>query len=501
MLRFPLSVDLMRQAQEVQAQEVQAQLQLFNEMTPEDQAIVPDIVEIAPTITVSQVKKALDQTQARAQAGNWREGRNVVNVMAWYYSDDYTTAKDSAATIFPGAEAVTAAHTIQQLPAVAPAEAPVAPAEAPVNPLTLEQQQYLDKLQGGVLKDLKRKAFQQVNVPVATLETVTLVKNIKPLAGITGGDVNTPTLEQEFQFNVPMVGKIRLLSDEYKGWQPIRGDGNCFYRAAGFSLLTRVLTRGAAAAEARRAQELASLIKAIEAVKLSQEEDKGTTISIAFIHGVNAEGEANTEVVYGDPFDPTEAQALLLARLRHVQNGGNGWLAPDATDAPAPAGMPPGVVAEKDLYTAVLNPQGTDSTDFIIVKLLRRMVAAWLRANGDALSPGGMTYADYAAVMHDGLESFVDSVVEPMGVEAETIVLQVLPRALRLSMRVVYLDRVEGNELGKHNFADKAADDGEKAAPEDVPIHILLKPGHYDVLFPRDRDDREARVAARAAAG
>ena len=495
MLRFPLSVDLMRQAQEVQAQ-----LQLFNEMTPEDQAIVPDIVVIAPTITVSQVKVALDYTEGEANvgAGTWYKGRNVHNVIAWYYSDDYTTEKDSAATIVPGAEAVTAAYTIQQLPAVAP----VAPAEAPVNPLTPDQQRYLDELQDGVLKDLKRKAFQQTDVTVDELRPVTLAENIKPLAGITVGDVNPRTLEQEFQHNQSMVDKIRLLSDEYKAWQPIRGDGNCFYRAAGFSLLTRVLTRGAEAAEARRAQELASLIEAIEAVKLSQEEDKGTTISIGFTSGVNEQGQANREDVQGDPFNPLEAKELLLKRLRHVQNGGNNWLAPDATVAPP--SMPLGAVAEEELYTAVLNPQGTDSTDFIIVKLLRRMVAAWLHAYGDEATPSGITYNALAAAMHDGLKNFVKTTVEPMGVEAETIVLQVLPRVLRLSMRVIYLDRTEGNELGKHDFAadpGEAADDGEKAAPEDVPIHILLKPGHYDVLFPRDKADREARVAARAAAG
>ena len=50
-----------------------------------------------------------------------------------------------------------------------------------------------------------------------------------------------------------------------------------------------------------------------------------------------------------------------------------------------------------------------------------------------------------------------------------------LTAAAGISVRVVYLDRGSGDEAVHHDF------------PEDSPpdIHILYRPGHYDVLYPK----------------
>ena len=66
-----------------------------------------------------------------------------------------------------------------------------------------------------------------------------------------------------------------------------------------------------------------------------------------------------------------------------------------------------------------------------------------------------------------------------MGIEAEGVVLQALPLQIRVLSRIIYLDRSEATDLQVMDFPD-LQDDG--AQPKTV--HLLLKPGHYDVLYP-----------------
>nr|XP_002125528.1 ubiquitin thioesterase otubain-like [Ciona intestinalis] len=69
---------------------------------------------------------------------------------------------------------------------------------------------------------------------------------------------------------------------------------------------------------------------------------------------------------------------------------------------------------------------------------------------------------------------FCKTEVEPMYQESDHIHIIALTSALNASVRVAYLDR-GGNQLAFHDF------------PEDTEptLHILYKPGHYDILYPR----------------
>ena len=53
-------------------------------------------------------------------------------------------------------------------------------------------------------------------------------------------------MKDEFKFNESMKEKIDDMSEHYSGFRPIRGDGNCYYRAVSFSFLERALHGGEA---------------------------------------------------------------------------------------------------------------------------------------------------------------------------------------------------------------------------------------------------------------
>ncbi|XP_045133107.1 ubiquitin thioesterase otubain-like isoform X10 [Portunus trituberculatus] len=70
-------------------------------------------------------------------------------------------------------------------------------------------------------------------------------------------------------------------------------------------------------------------------------------------------------------------------------------------------------------------------------------------------------------------EDFHDMEVEPMYRECDHLHIVALTAAVGVGVRVMYLDRGEGDALVSHDF------------PEDKEpiIHLLYRPGHYDILY------------------
>ncbi len=99
------------------------------------------------------------------------------------------------------------------------------------------------------------------------------------------------------------------------------------------------------------------------------------------------------------------------------------------------------------------------------------------------------------------VEQFCRTSVEPMGEESDHVHIVALADALQVPIRVVYLDRSMGGDDGAapnmHDFAPStqggwgdAGKEGEQGEEEGggatVPaVHILYRPGHYDILYPR----------------
>ena len=55
-----------------------------------------------------------------------------------------------------------------------------------------------------------------------------------------------------------------------------------------------------------------------------------------------------------------------------------------------------------------------------------------------------------------------------------------LTAATGIKIRVIYLDRGSGDEAVHHDFPEDSSPD----------IHILYRPGHYDVLYPKQLHPR-----------
>lgn len=78
---------------------------------------------------------------------------------------------------------------------------------------------------------------------------------------------------------------------------------------------------------------------------------------------------------------------------------------------------------------------------------------------------------------------FCRKFVEPMGEESEHIHAQVLTDAFQVAVRVMYLDsRDHGtdNSVSKVDFIPEGCT-GADAVPH---VHVLYRPGHYDILYP-----------------
>ena len=139
---------------------------------------------------------------------------------------------------------------------------------------------------------------------------------------------------------------------------------------------------------------------------------------------------------------------------------------------------------------------------------LRLVTSAHMRAHQDEFAP-------YCADERRSFEAFLAEDVETMGVEADEMQVQALTTALELRIRIEYLDSSAANLLpwsercGLHRFVvcgpqafvspqARAAAAAEARLMGATPATttgpplvacLLFRPGHYDVLTPRDWSD------------
>mmetsp|Transcript_8083 Transcript_8083/g.21943 ORF Transcript_8083/g.21943 Transcript_8083/m.21943 type:complete len:264 (-) Transcript_8083:76-867(-) len=89
---------------------------------------------------------------------------------------------------------------------------------------------------------------------------------------------------------------------------------------------------------------------------------------------------------------------------------------------------------------------------------------------------------DYEAFLtsHSSIADFCTQEVDPMATEADHLQIAALSSCLGVPVCVVYLDRSEGDTAAEHLFQDSTSGIG--GFP---PVHLLYRPGHYDIIYPR----------------
>jgi len=90
--------------------------------------------------------------------------------------------------------------------------------------------------------------------------------------------------------------------------------------------------------------------------------------------------------------------------------------------------------------------------------------------------------AQYEAFLstHSSILDFCAQEVDPMATEADHLQIAALSSYLGVPVCVVYLDRSDGDAAAEHLFKD------ESTALQGFPtVHLLYRPGHYDIIYPR----------------
>lgn len=108
-------------------------------------------------------------------------------------------------------------------------------------------------------------------------------------------------------------------------------------------------------------------------------------------------------------------------------------------------------------------------SDYIVV-YFRLIASGYLQQNEDK-------FANFL-VGASSIAEFCKAEVEPMYKESDHIHVVAMTSALQVPIRIIYMDRADGS-LNAHDFPE----------PQDHPtksrVHLLYRPGHYDVLYLR----------------
>ncbi|KAL4428057.1 hypothetical protein ABPG75_002146 [Micractinium tetrahymenae] len=225
--------------------------------------------------------------------------------------------------------------------------------------------------------------------------------------------------------------KIGKLGEAYGSIRRTRGDGNCFFRSFFFGYLEHLLLSGDGGERDRAMRELEGLKKAL------------------------VEVGGYDEIVLETPVD------MVLQLLRSVAS-------------------PLDPLTIEGLEA---NVRDEDLSGYP-VWLLRMVTSCEIKRRADFFAPFiiGLSDLDVA--------TFCSKCVDPMGEESDHVQLVALTDALKVPIRVVYLDRSlapggggDGNggvHVDEHDFIPEGC-----PPPARPRVHLLYRPGHYDLLYPR----------------
>lgn len=231
-------------------------------------------------------------------------------------------------------------------------------------------------------------------------------------------------LKNDYQIDDDIYqNKIEHLEKDYEYIRRTRPDGNCFFRAFGFAYFESLLSSG-------DKNDLAyqdELDKFIKFTKLSKEQliDLGLP-----------------SVTIEDFFE-VFLETLLSIKNREIQT--------------------PEQLLERFCEQT--------TSDYIVV-YFRLITSGYLQRNSDK-------FANFI-VGASSIVEFCKTEVEPMYRESDHIHVVATASALQVKTRIIYMDRGSSADgsVNAHDFP-------EPDYPSKCRIHLLYRPGHYDVLYPR----------------
>lgn len=253
-----------------------------------------------------------------------------------------------------------------------------------------------------------------------------LIEAEQALAPVLGEEEPPSVLLPAYAENAAFLPKLRSLAARYRALRRCRGDGNCFYRALLVSLGERFVRAGVGAGAGAEApmRRLYDGVLAASAAALAR---------------------LTGELGYSDYTVGGFAEAF------------GEWLASLAA---------PGATVEAAVHAYVRDA----NTSWWSIYWLRMLCSAELQAHADEYLPFIL-----GASSHDSIKAFVGAEVERAAEDADQVQIIALCRALRVRVRIAYLDASPGDM----QLLTLPADDGD----EPIVAELLYRPGHYDILI------------------
>ncbi len=257
-----------------------------------------------------------------------------------------------------------------------------------------------------------------------------LEKEIADSIALVGEMEDIVALEKDFANDQVYLRKAKALSGKYCALRRTRPDGNCFFRAVAF--------------------------RHFETMMSDEKEWKRFKDSV-----VVPSKDQMTELGFPS-FTVEDFCDTFLEQLDKVRGGD---------------------FSSSDLLQ-LFNDQGV--SDYLVV-FLRLLTSKHLQEKADF----------FQAFIGDcrTVKDFCGTDVEPMYVESDNIHVSALTAAAGVKVRIMYLDRSgAGADANSDADADSNGGGEKEAKAHDFPdeggrqpdIHLLYRPGHYDVLYPKD---------------
>jgi ubiquitin thioesterase protein OTUB1 len=247
---------------------------------------------------------------------------------------------------------------------------------------------------------------------------------------LVGPKKSSHAITEEYAKADPVyVAKTAKLPQTYSHYRPVLGDGNCGWRAIGYSYFETLQKLGRKDKLEEEIARMMSLTSFIETWSGYQ------------------------EWLFEDMREEVLNLLRDLAATVHV--------------APTPNA--------ESLIQLRFNDEEISNA---IIYYFRLLASAWLKANA-------VTYRDFIL---DGLgvDNYSKNTIEPAKTEIEhlgmTLLIDVLLKPVGIAVEIVYLDRSEGTDV--NSYIIQAEDESGTPIHAGAPVvHLLYRPGHYDILY------------------
>ncbi|KFA60531.1 hypothetical protein S40285_07578 [Stachybotrys chlorohalonatus IBT 40285] len=220
------------------------------------------------------------------------------------------------------------------------------------------------------------------------------------------------------------VEKTIALPQTYSHYRAIRGDGNCGWRAIGFSYYEKLIEVGNQMQIEGEVARLMSLNQMLMTVG-----------GYSYVEDWSDEATGLLRDLAANISDPSMAHIILMDRWNDESSAGH------------------------------------------IIYYLRLLAATYLKANAETYDPFIPDALGVAAYCSQSIEP-PNREIENLGIVA---LAEILLKPVNLVLEIAYLDRSAGSQVNCYRFPEEA--NGQNVGSLGPIIYLLYRPDHYDILY------------------